>query len=162
MLYVSVERIIHRRPEVVWELMTDVRSVPSWMEWVISIAGADVTPHGEAKLGRGVVLEVVARRAARRDMTRARLEITRWEPPTLVVVETRSDDVLLLDRITLSPHELGTNLRVVSEILHQTKLARLTRSPFPGRDLAPVEALYERSLDALKKHVEAASAAPYR
>lgn len=162
MLYVSVEAIARRRPEIVWDVLTDIPASTSWVEGLIEASTDDERPP---KAGSLITLK---RRAAgkKQAVVKARAEITVFKPHSLLVIETRAPDLLLLDRMALEPVAEGTLLKVSSEMLFGNKLVNLlTRRSglFLGSsEPHPVDGIYERSVQALVKRIETISAAPFR
>jgi uncharacterized protein YndB with AHSA1/START domain len=158
-IYVTVETVVRRRPEVVWAFLTDVSSLPAWIEGVVEarIAGA-------AKEGVGLEVDVVRRTGRRR--SRATCEVTAWREPELLALETRAGDILLLDRAVLEPVEEGTKLGVYAELALGGTLASLFARPqgmLGGGDVdLPIQGIYERSVASLVKRIETSSTAPYR
>lgn len=158
MIYVTVERTVARRPEVVWEVLCDVGALPAWVEGLVE---AELR---EAELDVGARIDVVRRAGTAR--VEATCEITALRPPRMVAVETRLPSLLLLDRLELAPSADGTTLAVHSELIYGSRLAEFFARPrgllgASNEDLA-IQGVYERSVDALVKRIEAVSAVPYR
>lgn len=156
-LYVTVETIVRRRPEVVWDALTDIASLSAWVEGMVHA-------KAEGDVGVGTEVHVTRRTGPRGELVRAACEITRWRPPSLLVVETRAPGVLLLDRVTLEPVPHGTMLRFDAELMYSNKLAEAAVSPaFLGaRGEHPAQGIYDRSVEALVKRIETSAAVPYR
>lgn len=161
MLYVSVEAIARRRPEIVWDVLTDIPASTSWVEGLIEASTDDDAPPKA-----GSLLTLKRRAGKKQAVVKARAEITVFKPHSLLVIETRAPDLLLLDRMALEPIAEGTLLKVSSEMLFGNKLVNLlTRRSglFLGSsEPHPVDGIYERSVQALVKRIETISAAPFR
>jgi uncharacterized protein YndB with AHSA1/START domain len=159
-LYINVEATIRRRPEVVWDVLTDIAALPVWVEGLV-----EATTSSDA-LAVGVELRISRRSGPRAAVARAVAEVTVCRPPALLVLETRAPGLLFLDRVELAPTSEGTDLRFATEIAYESKLAEAFARP-SGLLLGsvhdhPLDAIYERSVEALVKRVETISAAPYR
>ncbi len=159
MIYVTVERIVRRRPEIVWEFLTDTSSLTAWIEGAV-----EATVMSDAKKGVGLEVEIVRRHGL--TTSRATTEVTAWREPTLLALETRLPGMLVLDRATLAPAPDGTALGVYAEIVYASKVEEMMTRPgglLRASSTDPeVEAVYARSVDALVKRIEAFSAVPYR
>ncbi len=162
MIYVSASAIVRRRPEIVWDVLTDVSSATAWVEGLV-----ELSPHDdEARPGIGYVMHVVRKDGARQ--VAASSEITAWRERSLLAIETRAGKMLLFDRVTLAPADGGTLLGVYGEIVFGSRIAELFARPHGllGAVADPwterVQAIYERSVEALVKRIEATSERPYR
>ena len=155
----TFERTVRRRPEIVWEFLTDLSTAATWVEELVSIRPAD-----EEKLAVGTRLEVERRGPA--IVQRVTCEITAWREPSLLALETRLPRVVLLDRITLTPVAEGTQLGVFAELSYGPAAAGLfTRAPGLSEATSKevtIRGVYERSIDALVTRIERQSAIPYR
>lgn len=158
MIYVSVEVLVRRRPEVVWGFLTDVPGLPEWVEGLTS------SSVSEGPAGVGMCVDLTFRASRRRYP--ATTEVTVWREPELLVLETRLPDLLVLDRAHLTPCDEGTALRVESELTSggvvATLLARPTGLLGALREEPPIQRVYERSIEALVKRIEALTLTPYR
>lgn len=162
MIYVSVEAIVKRRPEIVWEVLTDVSSATAWIEGLVELSPDDE----EARPGIGYAMQVVRKEGARQ--VAASSEITAWRERSLLAIESRAGSMLLFDRVTLEPANEGTLLGVYGEIVFGSRIAELFARPHglfgavadPWTDR--VQKIYERSVEALVKRIEAMSERPYR
>ena len=168
MIYVTATAVIPRRPEVVWGYLTDVTRLTTWVE---SLVLADCVT--DQKTGVGVTLDVV--RSTRKGRTSATSEVTAWREPELLCVETRFLGALLFDRARLAPVEvgpagslgaqMGTELVIESELMVGNKVAEIfgrSRGLFGADDTNPFQPIYDRSLDALARLIEAETMRPYR
>jgi uncharacterized protein YndB with AHSA1/START domain len=159
MIYVTVERTVRRRPEIVWDFLTDVSSLAAWAEGIV-----EATVAAEPKNDVGMTIDLVRRTG--RTRAEATAEVTAWRPPSLLALETRLPGLLLLDRATLAPHPEGTALGVYTEIVYGSALTEFFARPRGLLGASPedpaVQGIYERSIDALVKRIEAMSAVPYR
>ncbi len=159
MIYVTVERTVRRRPEVVWEFLTDPTSLTAWIEGVVEARIVSDIP-------RGVGLEVELVRRAGGRTARATCEVTAWREPQLLALETRLPEMLVLDRATLAPHPEGTALGVYAEILFGSMVDELLSRPGgllrAASNDPELEGIYARSVDSLVKRIESMSAVPYR
>lgn len=108
MIYVSVEALVRRRPEVVWGFLTDVSGLTAWVEGLIEASA-------EGEPGVGMRVDVARRVRGRR--VDATCEVTAWREPSTLALETRLRGVLLLDRAVLEPTAEGTRLEVSSELV---------------------------------------------
>jgi uncharacterized protein YndB with AHSA1/START domain len=159
-LYISVEAKVRRRPEIVWEVLTDIAALPTWIEGVVEVG----TP--ETAVAVGMEVRVSRKSGPRAKVSRAVAEVTICRPPALLVLETRAPGLLFLDRVELAATPEGTDLRFAAEIAYQSKLAEAFARP-SGLLLGsvqdhPIDGIYQRSVEALVKRVETISAAPYR
>jgi uncharacterized protein YndB with AHSA1/START domain len=158
MIHVTVERTVRQRPEVVWEFLTDVSSLSAWVEGLV-----EATIVGEIKEEPGMRVDLVRRDAKKR--VKATTEVTAWRAPKLLALETRLDGLMLLDRATLEPTTEGTALGVYGEF-YGKRLAELVtrRGGLIGQapDNPAIQAIYERSVDALVKRIESLASVPYR
>ena len=159
MIYVTVERIVRRRPEVVWDFLTDVSTIATWAEGIVEARIA-----GDVTKGEGMRIDVVRRDGRRRfDAT---VEVTAWREHALVALETRTPEMLLLDRATLVPREGGTMLGVYAEIVYGSRVVEFFARPRgllgSAQEEPAVQGLYERSVEALVKRIESLSNVPYR
>jgi uncharacterized protein YndB with AHSA1/START domain len=158
-IYVTVETVVRRRPEIVWEFLTDVSAIATWAEGVVL-----ATIAGDVKRGVGLEVEIVGQAGPGR--RRATCEVTAWREPELLALETRVPGMLRLDRAVLERVAEGTRLGVYGEIATQDKLSELfARSQGMlggGAADVPLQGVYERSVSALVKRIEAFSALPYR
>jgi hypothetical protein len=158
-IYVTIERVVRRRPEVVWDFLTDTSSLTAWVEGVV-----EARVLGEATSGVGLEVEIVRGAGAR--AKRAVAEVTAWREASLLAVETRLPEMLVLDRATLAPHPEGTALGVYAEILYSSSVDELLTRPGGLLRASPhdaeLEGIYARSVDALVKRIESLSAMPYR
>ena len=157
-LYIGLKRIIRRPPDDVWAFMTDVMSLPSLVSGLV-----EARLCGETQSGTGVLVDIVIDANGKRHL--ASSEVTRWQQPSLLTIETRARGVLVLDRVALVQIREGTELAVNAEL----KLGpRLVERFVTARRLgvaeadAAIEQAYERSLDALVKRVEMVDSIPYR
>lgn len=159
MIFVRVERLIPRRPEVVWGFLTDVALLPTWVEGLV-----DAEIAGASERGVGMCVDVTRRVKGKR--SDATTEVTAWVDAKLLAVETRVKDLLLLDRAVLEGRAEGTVLSVESEIFYGSRFIELFARPRgllgASMDDPPIQGVYERSVDAFAKLVVAQSAAPYR
>lgn len=159
MIYVRVEKRIPRRPEVVWGFLTDVASLPTWVEGLVEAERVASTEPGV-----GMQIEVARRVGGKR--SDATVEVTAWHVNHGVALETRLKDLLLLDRVVLEGGPDGTTLTVESEIFYGNRFVELFARPrgLLGGSMEdpPIQKIYERSLEAFAKLVIAQSAAPYR
>lgn len=166
MIYVSVEaRLVRRPPELVWDALTDLSSSTAWIEGLVEVELDD-----DARPGEGLTMRVVRREGARRIAATA--QVTAWEKPSLLAVETRAGSMLFFDRVTLTRVERGTLLGVFGEIASGGGV----RTLFEGRALFSagllgagrdpwtehVQKIYERSVEALVKRIETTTERPYR
>lgn len=162
MIYVSVEATVKRRPEIVWDVLTDVSSATAWVEGLVELDPED----DDARPGIGYAMHVIRREGARQ--VAASSEITAWRENSLLAIETRAGSMLLFDRVTLAPTGDGTQLGVYGEIVFGSRIAELFARPHglfgavadPWTDR--VQGIYERSVEALVKRIEATSERPYR
>lgn len=159
MQYVTVEREIRRRPELVWEALVDVIGFPGWVEGLV-----DVQLQSDGPLREGAVIDLVWRSERKRLAGTA--EITAFRPATLLAAETRVAGGLFFDRARLEPEAGFTRLEIVSEVMSGFGVADLFARPrgllgAPNED-SPLQKSYERSVDAFVKRVEAMTAIPYR
>jgi uncharacterized protein YndB with AHSA1/START domain len=157
-IYVTVERVVARRPEVVWEVAADVAALPAWVEGLVE---AELRSD---RLEVGAIVDVVRKTGKKR--FEAACEITALRPPRMIAVETRLPTLLLLDRLEIEGVDGGSSLAVHSELVFGSRIAEFFARPrgllgASNEDHA-VQGIYERSLDALVKRIEAVSAAPYR
>lgn len=161
MIHVSVEALVRRRAEIVWGILTDTSGLTAWVEGLVEARVVSAAERGE-----GLVIEVACMASGKR--IEASCEVTAWREPSLLALETRAPGVLVLDRITLAParHEARcTMLVVTSELFVADPVAAIFARPHGllGAEREPdVQGVYERSVDALVKRIEALSAAPYR
>jgi uncharacterized protein YndB with AHSA1/START domain len=158
-LYVRVETVVRRRPEIVWDFLTDVASLPAWVEGLVEASVA-----GEVPRGAGMRVDLTRHARGRRyDVT---CEVTGWREPSLLALETRLANLLLLDSATLEPAPEGTLLVVSGELFFGSPLVELFARPrgLLGGDENEHEAqgIYERSVRSLVKRIESLSAVPYR
>lgn len=158
----TVETLVRRHPAVVWDALTDLSSLPGWVEGLVHASATS-----EVDVGIEIAIEIASARRSgpRGEIVRAVSQITRCRPPSLLVVETRAPELLLLDRVTLEPIREGTRLRLDSEVMHSSRLAELAASPrtlLGGRADHAAQGIYERSVEALVKRVETSGAVPYR
>jgi uncharacterized protein YndB with AHSA1/START domain len=159
MIYVTVERLVRRRPEIVWEHLTDVTALTAWAEGVV-----DAKIQGDEPRGEGTRVDVLWRNGRTRHA--ATVEVTAWRPPSLLALETRVPGLLLLDRFTLARVPEGTALGVYGEIVTGNRLAELFARPYgllggpPGDE--SLHGIYDRSVEALVKRIESMSTVPYR
>jgi uncharacterized protein YndB with AHSA1/START domain len=159
-IHVRASAIVRRRPEIVWDFLTDVSALPAWVEGVM-----EASVDGQVEGGVGMRIDIARRAAGRRyDAT---CEVTAWREPSLLALETRLPGLLLLDNATLEVVPEGTLLVLTGEVIAPNNpLAALLSPPrgLLGRgDRAPAaQGVYERSLTALIKRIESLSAAPYR
>jgi len=161
-LYVTVEATVARRPEVVWDVLTDIPGLTAWVE---GLTDAEIV--SEEKEGIGLRVRVARREASKRPrISVATCEVTAWRPHTLIAVETRVPNLLLLDRVTLTPTKEGTDLGFHAELFYKGAVSELFARPVGllGGSLGDpkVQGIYERSVEAFIKRVEALSAKPYR
>ena len=160
MLYVTLERLVRRRPETVWTFLTDLTVATTWVEGLIELRTmGDAVPEVGSRLA-------VERRNEAGVVERVTSVVTAWREPSLVALETRLPNVVLLDRVTLTSVAEGTRLGVYAELNYGTAVVELfVRSPGLGkpspRELA-IRGVYERSIDALVTRIERQSAIPYR
>ena len=119
MLYVTVEATIARRPEVVWDVLTDVSGLTAWVEGLVE---AEIV--SQEKTGVGLRVRVLRREAGKRKarIAEATCEVTAWRDHSLLAIETRLPGLLLLDRVTLTPSKEGTDLGVYAELLFGSKV----------------------------------------
>ncbi len=167
MIYVTTSVIVPRRPEVVWGFLTDVTRLTVWVEALVK---ADLATDRRA--GVGMTLDLV--HATKRGRTVATSEVTAWREPEFLCVETRYGDALLFDRARLAPVVVapegtgagtGTELVVESEFMLGSKVAEIFGRPyglFGAEDRNPFQPIYERSLAALARMIEAETLRPYR
>lgn len=160
MRYVTVERTIQRRPEVVWEILTDATGLTNWIEGLID---ARLRFTDEA-VSAGTVIELFWQRGKR--PLRGTAEVTGFRPGALLAIETRIGDGLFFDRARLEGDGRATRLEIVSEVMSGFGVADFFARPrgllgAPNEDDA-LQKLYERSADALVKRIESKSAIPYR
>jgi hypothetical protein len=160
MLYLSSEQSILRKPELVWSVLADVPSFPSWVEGLVKV------DHDEGPaFGLGSQYTVVWKLGGKKLV--ATTEITAFTDSRLLVTETRvKNRIVLFDRVSLEPVLGGTELDARSEVHEERGLTSLfTRSPglLGSPEAERVEQrFYERSFRAFKLLVEARTAAPYR
>lgn len=162
MLYVTVEASILRRPEIVWEVLTDVPGLTAWVE---GLTEAEIV--SEEKRGVGMQVRVTRRTGKKKvHISEATCEVTAWRENALIAVETRVPGLLLLDRVTLTPTKEGTDIGFYAELFFGNSVAELFARPagMLGGSLEDpaVQGIYERSVEAFVKRVEALSAKPYR
>ncbi len=162
-IYVSVEATVKRRPEVVWDVLSDVASATAWIEGLVAVEPDD----DDARPGVGYTMNVVRRDGAR--SVAASSEITAWRERSLLAIETRAGGMLFFDRVTLAPVDAAsTRLGVYGEIVFGSRIAELFARPHGllGAVADPwterVQAVYQRSVDALVKRIESTSERPYR
>ena len=157
MIYVSVEALVRRRPEVVWGFLTDVSGLTAWVEGLV-----EASAEGEP----GVGMRVDVARGVRGRRVDATCEVTAWREPSMLALETRLPGLLVLDRAVLEPTAEGTHLSVASELVFGSALASFFARPRgllgAPKEEHPAQGVYERSVLALVKRIEALSAAPYR
>jgi hypothetical protein len=161
-LYVTVEAAIARRPEVVWDVLTDVPGLTAWVEGLIE---AEVV--SEEKRGVGMRVRVARREGSKKPrIAEATCEVTAWREHELLAIETRVPGLLLLDRVTLTRTAEGTDLGFYAELFYGSAFSELFARPVGllGGSLGDpaVQGIYERSVEAFVKRVEAISAKPYR
>lgn len=160
MLYLSSEQSILRKPELVWSVLADVASYPSWVEGLVK---AD---HDEGPVfGAGSQYSIVWKLGGKKIV--ATTEVTSFVESRLLALETRVKNALVLfDRISLEPVLGGTELVARSEVLEERGFGSLfARAPglLGSPEAERVEQrYYERSFRAFKLLVEARTAAPYR
>ncbi len=163
MRYVAVEREVHRRPEVVWDVLLDVGGLTAWIEGLVEARAAADEP-----LGVGSVIELVWHPGTGGERARVRgtSEITGFRSAELLAVETRIGSALFFDRIRLEGDSRTTRIDVVSEVMSGFGVADFFARPRgllgAPNDETPLQRAYERSLAAFAKQVEAKSAIPYR
>lgn len=159
MQYVTAERMIHRPPEIVWGVLTDVQRLTSWIEGLV-----DARARAEGALEVGAVIELLWRDERRR--IPATSEITGVRPRELLAVETRTDHGLFFDRVRLEADRQGTKLELVAEVMsgaaYGVSFSRPRGILLGPSDDTPLHRAYDRSLDAFVRVVEATSAVPYR
>jgi hypothetical protein len=157
-IYVTVQRLVRRRPELVWEHLTDVVALPAWAEGVVEATQA-------TKVERGVGLEIDIVRRSGKKRHRATAEVTAWREHELVAVETRAPGILLFHRALLERCPDGTQLGFEAELSLPGGLpAIFDRSPglLGAPPTPPFQDVYERSIEALVKRIERATEVPYR
>jgi uncharacterized protein YndB with AHSA1/START domain len=155
-IYVTFERTVRRRPEIVWQFLTDVHASTAWVEELVEVRLVD----DDEKLGAGTRLAVERRAPGK--IERVTCEITAWREPSLIAVETRLPGALLLDRITLTPVAEGTTLGVFAERIYGGMPARAPGLAPPTSQEVAIRGAYERSIDALVTRIERDTALPYR
>lgn len=159
MIYVTLERLVRQRPEVVWDYLTDLAALTSWVETLVEARTVD-TDRPEA----GTLLELVRRGTTK--IERVVSEITAFRAPSLLALETRRGSMLMLDRASLTAVPEGTRLEIFVERTDQAERGRFFARAPGLRAETPAEHairdLYERSVDALVTRIERHSAAPYR
>lgn len=160
MLYLSSEQTVLRKPELVWSVLADVASYPSWVEGLVKVE------HDEGPaFGQGSQYSIVWKLGGKKIVATA--EITSFTEARLLAVETRvKNKLVLFDRVSLEPVLGGTELTARSEVLEERGLGGLfARAPglLGSRESERIEQrYYERSFRAFKLLVEARTAAPYR
>jgi uncharacterized protein YndB with AHSA1/START domain len=111
----SLNIVIEREPAVVFAFVADPSNMPQWYEAV-----ERVTVAADAPLGRGTTLELV--RSLPGGPAVNVVEITEYEPNTLVTFESRQGPTPFRYRYTFEPTAGGTVLtlegRISSEGLH--------------------------------------------
>jgi uncharacterized protein YndB with AHSA1/START domain len=157
-IYVTFERTVRRRPEIVWQFLTDLSAASTWVEELVELRTVD-----DEKLATGTRLAVERRGPGK--VERVTCEITAWREPSLIALETRLPKAVLLDRITLTAVPVGTALGVFAELHDGMNVGLFTRAPglsgVSPREAA-IRGVYERSIDALVTRIERDSAIPYR
>jgi uncharacterized protein YndB with AHSA1/START domain len=158
-IYVTVERIVRRPPELVWDVLTEVAALPAWIE---GCTEAEVV--SEEERGVGTLVKLVRQTGKARSVATA--EVTAWREARLLALETRIPNLLLLDRAVLEPIKEGTALGVYAEFVFGSAFTEFFARPRGLLGASPeepaVQGIYERSVEALVKRIEALSAIPYR
>lgn len=159
MIYVTVERLVKRRPEVVWEVLSDVSSLTSWSEGIV-----EATVASDEKKGAGMVVTIVARTKGK--SVRVNCEVTAWRENALLALEADTPSKSFFHRATLDATPEGTRLGVYAEIMFKDKISGFLAHPGGIFEPSPAEVerqrMYERSVDALVKRIESLSVVPYR
>lgn len=159
MRYVTVEREIPRRPEVVWEALVDVAGFTSWVEGLV-----EARARVDAPLAEATVVDLTWR--ADKKSIRGVAEVTGFRPNVLLAVETRIASGLFFDRASLEATPHGTRIEIVGEVMSGFGIgeyfARQRGLLGAPNEPTALEKAYERSIEAFAKRVAALSAIPYR
>jgi hypothetical protein len=159
-IYLSAELDIPRKPELVFQVLSDAAAYLAWVEGLVG-----VEHEGAPTFDEGSSFDVVFTYGKKK--ISATTYVTRLRPGALLALETRvRDKLVLMDRVELAPSSGGTRLGASSELVEDAGLLRLlARSPGllgaeePERGPQKV---YARSFRQLKALVEQRTAAPYR
>jgi uncharacterized protein YndB with AHSA1/START domain len=155
-VFVSVERVVRRRPEVVWACLVDLDALAKWVEGLIGI---------DRFGGEGVGLRFEVTMQLGKQQVPVTCEVTAWREPRLLAIEGRERRTLLFHRAVLEPHDDGTLVRFEVEQHEPGIIAELMarRTDLLGELIEPpVTKVYERCIESFRKYVEAQTAAAYR
>lgn len=160
MIYLGVDVVVPRKPELVWQVLADVGAYASWVEGL-----RHLEHEGGPAFGERASFDV--RFVHGQKKVSATAEITRVREPELLAVEVRVRERLaLFVRIELEPTPGGTRVRASSELAQEAGVMRLlARAPGllgAGEPERGPQRAYERSFTAFQKLVETRTAAPYR
>jgi uncharacterized protein YndB with AHSA1/START domain len=158
MSYVIVERVVARHPDVVWSHLTDVATMPKWIEGFVALERFD-----DAAIGAGTRLGIALDVAGARELVTC--EVTAWSPPRLLAIESRQKRRLHFDRAVLEPRGNGTLVRFESEVHEKGIFAELLtrKQGLLGEPLElPIARTYERCIESFRKLVEAQTLVAYR
>jgi uncharacterized protein YndB with AHSA1/START domain len=159
-IYLGVDIVVPRKPELVWQVLADVGAYASWVEGL-----RHLEHEAGPSFGEGASFDV--RFAHGKKTISATAEITRMRAPELLAIEVRVRERLaLFVRLGLEPSPEGTRVTASSEVAQEAGVMRLlARAPGllgAGEPERGPQRAYERSFVAFQKLVETRTAAPYR
>jgi len=159
-MYLTVEKVVRRRRELVWQVLTDVASLGAWVE---GLAEAEILGNEDPDVDAR--LRVTRRGRADREVHTC--EITAWRPPEMLALEAHTERRSVFGRITLEAVPEGTALGVYVEIGKGGGLASFFKPAYglmwaPSNEPPAAQAIYERSVAALVARIEAHGERPFR